>query len=224
MTKLSDLKSFVNNLVNQLKRKDFVVEDCKKPENNYPLYWNAPTIDRGVRRVRLSSISNMQPKHAADSNIYHLSKKTGLLAFVLSVTGIEPRDGKEPLVRVAKIEGSYIVEQGQQGVRLAALLNRDYINALVIEYDYAALKKRMRVFMNNDGAIVGVAGREKGSYSYHGICPANMEVLIRHHRIPCQDDIPEVTVQKSAAGMARGGGATWQGRARSRSNLILLKR
>jgi len=223
MTKLNVLKVFVSNLVKQLKRKDFVVEDHKRPENNYPLYWLAPTIDRGLKRVHLSSVSNFENKRGQESNIYHFPKTSKFIAFVLSVLGVEPRSGKEPMLRVAKIDGRYVVEQGQQGIRLAALLNRDYVLAKVVEYDYVTLKRRMRVFTHQDGSLVGVAGKEKGSYSYHGLCPTNVEVLISRHRVPCEDLTVEVG-RKSAVGMGRGVAPGMQGRGRSRSNLILIKK
>ncbi|MCL6507304.1 MAG: hypothetical protein K6T59_09775 [Bryobacteraceae bacterium] len=128
------------------------------------------------------------------------------------------------MVRVAKIDGRYIVEQGQKGIRLAALFNRDWVVARVVEYDYTSLKKRMRVFVHQDGSIVGVAGRDKGSYSYHGLCAANVEVLLKNHRVPCEDLVVEAG-RKSAAGLARAGGAgtAAPGRARSRGNLVRIK-
>ena len=223
MTKLNVLKVFVGNLVKQLRKKDFVVEDHKRPENNYPLYWLAPAVDRGLKRVRLSSISNFENRRGLDSNLCHLLRTPKLISFVLSVLGVEPGNGKDPMVRVARIDGRYVVEQGQRGIRLAALLNRDYVLARVVEYDYASLKKRMRVFMHQEGSIVGVAGKEKGSCSYHGLCPGNVEVLISRHRVPCEDHTAEVG-RKSAIGIGRGAGVGLQGRGRSRSNLILIKK
>lgn len=223
MTKLNDVKKFFCNTVSQLKKKEFVVEDYKRPENNYPLYWLAPSVDRGLQRIRLRTICNAKSTHDKISNIYHYPKLSRFLTFVLSFVGLMPRPGKDPLVRVVKIEGRYIVEQGQQGVRLAAILNLEYVMAKVVEYDYASLKKRMRVFMYQDGAIVGVAGSKKGVYNYHGLCPVNVEVLVHRHKVLCQDFVAPAE-QKSAAGMGRSSANIGQVQAKARRNLVLIKR
>lgn len=222
MTKLNDIKNFFRNLVNQLKKKDYLVEDCRRPENNYPLYWLAPSVDRGLQRVRLRSVYRGGLKHDDISNIYHYPKYSKFLTFALSFIGLAPRPGREPLVRVIRIEGRNIVEQGQRGVRLAALLNQDYVIARVVDFDYASLKKRMRVFMHQDGAIVGVAGTKKGVYNYHGLCPENVEVLIERHNVLCQD-LAAAGEQKSAAGMGRSSANISQARGKARTNLVLLK-
>lgn len=191
--------SFFNRLLAYMKRKEFISDECKRPERHYPLYWLAPAIDRGIKRVRLSSLLNCK-EHELDSKIYYYSRISKLLVMMLSFFGLRQREGKEPLVSLVRIEGRYIVEKGHYRIRLAAFLNRDHVLARVIEYDYASLKKRMLIQLNVYGGIVGVAGAEKGSCSYYGVSPENAEVLISRHKVPVEKPIA-VFPNKPAAGL-----------------------
>lgn len=204
-------------------KRDFIREDGRI-EDRYPLYWLAPVIDQGVRMVKLCSLSDKTMlKHEEGCKLFHLPRQTKLLKLLLTVMGFKRSNGKEPLVKIAKIENSCIVEAGQPWVRLAALLKLDCIPARVVRYDYTSLKKRMRLFLNHDGALVGISGRQKDSCNYYGVCHSHREVLIHQHRIPYEDLLTAVE-RKTVAGM---GGLLWAAgnrTAKRRSNLVLIKK
>lgn len=223
MTKISVIKNFAGGLANKLKKILFVLGvEFKNPKLDYPLYWLAPAIDRGAKYVKIRSMYKEAPRYEAKSNLFHLPGTYGILKFVLSVMGLGPREGKKPRIKVARIEGGYMVERGQHWVRLAALINPDYVYARVVEYDFISFKKRMHVLQQPNGAIVGVTGGQKGRIDYYGIYPAQLDVLVRCHRVPSEDR-SVVALQEPAVGMGRvpapGGQAT-----KSRSNLVLLKK
>lgn len=198
MIGLSAIRRFFKRLGIYLRQKEFISENCRRPERNYPLYWLAPTVDRGAKRVQLNHLIIGESGPAPDSKIYYYSKFSKLIVLLLSLAGFKQREGKEPRVRLARIEGCYVVEKGHYGIRLAAFLGRDYVLARVIEYDYASLKKNMFVQLNVYGGIVGVAGGENGTYRYYGVCPENLEVLISRHNVPVEQPAALVPNKNSA--------------------------
>lgn len=225
MTKIGVIKGFVGSVVDRLKKKMLILmaDDFKKPKYEYPLYWLAPTIDRGLKNISVGSIFKETFNHNSESNLFHYPGTPKHLKFVLSILGLDPCKRKEPLVRVARIDGQYMVEQGQKWVRLAAFLNLCYIPVRVVEYDYASLKKRMHILKQPNGALVGVTAGQKGNCNYYGIFPAQLDVLVRSHRIP-GEDLSAVTMQKSAVvGMGRMPASEGKA-AKNRSNLVLIKK
>lgn len=199
--------SFLKKLAAYLEQKELIPEDCVRPERHFPLYWLAPVVDLGVRRVRLSCILSGGDGHGVNSKLYlypRISKPLVLILPILSLPLLKRLNGKEPPVRLARIEGRNVIEKGHYGIRLAAFLNREYVLARVMEYDYASLKKRMFVQLNMYGGIVGVTGEEKGTCSYYGVCPENADVLINRHNVPVEKSIAFVPFEP-AAGMDQGG-------------------
>lgn len=224
MTKIGVIMGYVGSMFAKLKKKMFIltVADTKKPKYDYPLYWLAPTIDRGLKNVSVGSIFKGAFKHDGESNLFHFPRMSKNLKSVLSIIGLEPRKDKQPLIRVARIEGRYMVERGWHWVRLAALLNLGYVSVRVVEYDFTSLKKRMHILKQPNGAIVEVTGGKKGNSNYYGIFPAQVEVLVRSHRVPYEDH-SAVTIQEPAVNMGRMP-ATEGKAAKNRSKLILIKK
>lgn len=224
MTKIGVIKGYMDSMFAKLKKKMSIltVADSKKPKYEYPLYWLSPTIDRGLKNVSVGSIFKGAFKHDGDSNLFHFPSTSKYLKFILSIIGLEPRRDKQPLIRVARIEGQYMVERGWHWVRLAALLNLGYVSVRVVEYDFTSLKKRMHILKQPNGAIVEVAGSKKGSSNYYGIFPAQVEVLIRSHRVPCEDH-SAVTLQRPAVNMGRMPAPEGKA-AKNRSKLVLIKK
>ncbi|MCL6558282.1 MAG: hypothetical protein K6U74_05675 [Firmicutes bacterium] len=202
----------------------------KEEVNHYPLYRLAPSRDLGVRRVRLSSISDAvlinQPDSVKDHNhkVFHYPKPGKFMSAILTLCGLESEGRRKPVVRVAKIEGAYYIEQGQQWLALAVFLRREYICAGVVEYDYSALKKKMRIFRYPEGIMVGVANGKKGSYSYHGVSPADLNHLLKRHRIVFEDRTAVSAGNFSAkVNMARAGATTTRVRSKPHLKLVTSK-
>lgn len=225
MTKTSVINGFSSSCpAGKLKKKILALTaDFKKPKYDYPLYWLAPAIDRGLKYVRLGSfLKEDVPKHSGKSNIFHFPGMPGLLKAVLSLIEFGLRKGKDPHIRIARIDGQFMVERGHLWMRLAALLGLDYIRVKIVEYDFGSLKKRMHILKQPNGTLVGVSGARKGICNYYGIYPAQLEVLVRCHRVPCEDQTA-ITVREPAVGM--GTVRVLAGKAaKKHSNLVLLKK
>lgn len=184
-----------------------------KPESSHPLYRLAPARDLGVRRVRLSSLIESSDKKEGPSGgkfegaVLNFPKPGKALAAILSFWGLESDGRREPEVRVARVQGKYIVEKGRQSLALASAMGLDYICARVTEYDYDTLKKKMRVFRFPEGTMVGVPTGDRKRYSYHGVDAGELDLLLGRHRIPLIDDVTASYNNAARVSMARAGGA-----------------
>jgi hypothetical protein len=225
MTKTSVINGFFSTRpAGRLKKKILALTaNFKKPKYDYPLYWLAPAIDRGLKYVKVATfLKEDTPGHKGKSNIFHFPWVPGPLKGVLSLIGLGLRGGKAPHIRIARIDGQFMVERGHFWMRLAALLGLDYIRVKVVEYDFGSLKKRMHILKQPNGALVGVSGGRKGRCSYYGIYPAQLDVLVRCHRVPCEDQTV-ITVREPAVGMGTVRAPAGKA-AKKRSNLVLFKK
>ena len=208
--------------------KNNAAKDCGRPEAAYPLYWLAPHKDLGVRRVSLSSLTNIAtsaPKRVQECNIYHYPQNTGLVKYLLSFLGIECSGKKDPAVRVIKICGKFFVEQGHKALQIALALGLDYVSVKLVEYNYENLRKRMQLLKYPDVEIVAIATGQKGSYSYQGISPEHAAVLLKDHRVPLADHTVVEAKACSGAGPVPGSRSNRAGRQNggNRPKLTLVK-
>ena len=180
-------KGFLDNVLNQLRRKDFFREDFRRLPDCYPLYRLAPVVDRGTRLVRLDRIFQTAGQSAQDSNIIHYPRHSNFFASLLSLLGLETRLGRKPAVEIIKIESRYFVFRGRLGVRLAALFGHSRFPAQVVVYNYAALKKKMWVLLRREGALACLAGKQKWDFIYRQLSSTELSTLLRIHRVPCVD-------------------------------------
>lgn len=224
MTRLSVL-SGVSNLRRFVEQLQGGVD--VKPESSYPLYRLAPSRDLGVRRVRLSSLAGTAAAKVdtrgrkAEGTVLNFPKPGRLLAAILSFLGLESDGHREPEVRVAIVQGKYIVEKGRQKLALASAIGLDYVCARVTEYDYDALKKRMRVFRFQEGTMVGVLAGDRKRYSYHGVGVDDLDLLLGRHRIPFIDGVAAADNTSARVSMARAGGAIVPARSKRQLKLVL---
>lgn len=220
----SSLAKFISYLRNS------APDDCERPEKSYPLYWLAPGRDLGVRRVRLGSLCSLAGapvKCAHDSNIYHYPRTARFVKYIFSLLGLESRGQKEPAIRVAKIDGKYFVEQGHKLLQLANAFKLEYVSVKVVEYGYEILKRKMQVLKYPDLELVAIATGQKGTFSYQGVSAEQVDVLLKHHRIPLVDH--SVAMTKACSGapavtLRRQGRTEGPAAAGNRPQLTLIKK
>ncbi|MCL6635110.1 MAG: hypothetical protein K6T29_05000 [Peptococcaceae bacterium] len=197
-----------------------------KGSGGFPLYRLAPARDLGVRRVRLSSLTGgcapgAGPRGKKDARaVLHFPRPGGLAASFLALLGLEPGGTEALPVRVARVQGSYVVEKGWGRLLLASLLGLEYVCARVVEYDYGALKKNMRVFRFPEGVMVGVVSAGGKRCSYHGVEAGDLDLLLTRHGVPFVDSIAAPGYVRGRASMARAGGAAAPARVSRQLKLV----
>jgi hypothetical protein len=178
-----------------------LLENPEKIQNKYPLYWLAPTTDLGVRQIRLRSLLIGDSQYDNKCNVIRFPRAPKILKYFLSFLGLAAKKEQAAPIRVAKLGNLYFVEKGIKRLRLAILLNLEYVTVNLVYYNYLSLKNRMRICKLTNINVIKLACPDGNGYDCYAVSPAHIEVLIKRHKVKEQNDESGHTAIKSVAGM-----------------------
>lgn len=185
MTALSSVMSYAKKIRSGF----FGFEDHAKIRNKYPLYWLAPAVNHRVLRIKVGGLLKNTPKPGLGNKTINFPIKTGVLKYLLPLLRLDTCRKKPVAIHIARLEGNLFVEKGLIKLRLAVLLNLDYVIVSLREYDYPSLRKRMYIHRGAGIDVAGVARINGSGYDYYGISPAHVEVLTRSHMVPLSGQV-----------------------------------
>lgn len=169
----------------------FGFENSGKAKIKYPLYWLAPVSGQRIRPMRICSLLKHSSVPERDRKVINYATHQKL-KHLLSFLGLGLVKKKAVSISLVRVGNCLFVEKGMLSLRLASLLNIDFVMVSVREYDYPSLKKRMHLRREKDIDLAGVVPLSGRGCDYYGISPAQVEVLKHSHRVPLYYHPPRI--------------------------------